>query len=40
MAFWDLLATGSSSYPIGPSAQLLILASPPFTDEETEAQKG
>lgn len=40
MAFWDLLATGSSAYPIGPSAQLLILASPPFTDEETEAQKG
>lgn len=40
IAFWDLLAVGSSSNPIGPSGQLLILASPPFIDEETEAQKG
>ena len=40
IAFWDLLAVGCSSNPIGLFGQLLILASHPFTDEETEAQKG
>ena len=40
IAFWSLLVVLPSSNPVGPSGQLLILASPPFTDEKTEAQKG